>query len=139
MLKIRRINESLEIRGEKSFIQKSDGQKAFLKNSDDKNSDSKELLRINLIPKISTAESLKVKNPATTFSPTQGKTANSLVAKSLKMKNPTAKSLKMKKSVRKKPIDKICNKEKLQRNCKSFKSKSKVSNSNKTNEEKSDS
>ena len=72
--------------------------KSLLKNSFDKNSDNKELLRINLIPKISTAESLKVKSPATTFSPTQGKTANTLVTKSLKMKYPTEKSPKMKKN-----------------------------------------
>ena len=65
--------------------------KSLLKNSHQKNSDIDELLRINLIPKISTA-----KSPATTFSPTQGKTANRLVTKSLKMKHPTAKSLEMK-------------------------------------------
>ena len=73
--------------------------KSLLKKSDDKNSDRKEMLRINLIPKISTAESLKVKSPATTFSPTQGMTADSLVTKSLKMKYPTAKSLRMKNPV----------------------------------------
>ena len=36
-----------------------------------------------------------MKSPAITFSPTQGKTANSVVTKSLKMKYPTAKSLKV--------------------------------------------
>ena len=73
------------------------------------------MLRINLIPKISTAESFKVKSPATIFSPTQGKIANSLVTKSLKTKYLTVKSLKIKKTGCKKSFDKICNKKKLQR------------------------
>ena len=73
--------------------------KILLKNSDDKSFDSKELQKINLTPKILTEESLKAKSPATIFSQRQGKTANSLVIKSLKMKYPTAKSLKMKTSV----------------------------------------
>ena len=115
------------------------------------------MLRINLIPQISTAENLKVKSPATTFSLTQGKTANSLVTKSQKMKYPTAKSLKMKKSACKNPLNRICNKSKLhtknltaktpavekstkeKNTCESFKSKGEICNSNITNGEKCES
>ena len=84
--------------------------KSLLKNSVDRNSDNKELLRINLIPKISTAESLKVKSPATAFSPTQRKTANTLVTNSLKMKYPKEKSPKKKKIGCKKPLNRKCSK-----------------------------
>ena len=124
--------------------------KGLLKNSDDKSSDSKELLRINLIPKNSTATGLKVKSPATTFSPTQGKTANSLkmkypTVKSLKMKNPVVKNLLTEYATKKSYwgkifTDKTPSVKKIygrKINCGSFKSEGKISNRNKINEEKS--
>ena len=103
-----------------------------------------------MTPKISTAESLKARSMATTFSQTQEKTANSLVTKSLKMKHPTAKSLKMKNPVAKNFLTKyaakkndksknltaktpVVKKSTKKIDFKSFKSKGKLSNSNRTN------